>query len=130
MKLLDIIKELEKPKQIYTTGNEPTTSGEINVGDLSPREREKLFKQGNLMIPLPSDPNRPETSVSQVINLPRIDQVKRDIIKNKKEFDAFKFSSNEQIKDVAKKINKLHNELFTAMDALGKLLDLQRQGRI
>ena len=130
MKLLDIIKELEKPKQIYTTGNEPTTSDEINVGDLSPREREKLFKQGNLMIPLPSDPNRPETSVSQVINLPRIDQVKRDIIKNKKEFDAFKFSSNEQIKDVAKKINKLHNELFTAMDALGKLLDLQRQGRI
>ena len=130
MKLLDIIKELEKPKQIYTTGNEPTTSDEINVGDLSPREREKLFKQGNLMIPLPSDPDRPETSVSQVINLPRIDQVKRDIIKNKKEFDAFKFSSNEQIKDVAKKINKLHNELFTAMDALGKLLDLQRQGRI
>jgi hypothetical protein len=127
MKLLDIIKELEKPKKIYA---DKPTDRKITIADLSPEEKEDLFKQGSLAIPVPSDPSRPETSISQVINLPRIDQVKRDIIKNKKEFDAFKFSSNEQIKDVAKKINKLHNELFTAMDALGKLLDLQRQGRI
>ena len=127
MKLLDIIKELEKPKQIYQTRK---PSGELNISDLTPEEREKLLQQGTLMLPLPQDPSRPETVGSQVINLPKIDQVKREIIKNKREFDAFKFSSNEQIKDVAKKINKLHNELFTAMDALGKLLDLQKQGRI
>ena len=127
MKLLDIIKELEKPKQIYQTRK---PSGELNISDLTPEEREKLLQQGTLMLPLPQDPSRPETVGSQVINLPKIDQVKREIIKNKKEFDAFKFSSNEQIKDVAKKVNKLHNELFTAMDALGKLLDLQKQGRI
>ena len=127
MKLLDIIKELEKPKKIYA---DKPTDREITIADLSPEEKEDLLKKGSLAILMPSDPNRPETSISQVINLPRIDQVKRDIIRNKKEFDAFKFSSNEQIKDVAKKINKLHNELFTAMDALGKLLDLQRQGRI
>ena len=127
MKLLDIIKELEKPKKIYA---DKPADRKITIADLSPEEKENLFKQGSLAVPIPPDPNRPETSISQVINLPRIDQVKRDIIRNKKEFDAFKFSSNEQIKDVAKKINKLHNELFTAMDALGKLLDLQRQGRI
>ena len=127
MKLLDIIKELEKPEKIYA---DKPVGKEITIADLTPEEIEDLLKKGSLMIDLPSDPNRPETSISQVINLPRIDQVKRDIIKNKKEFDAFKFSSNEQIKDVAKKINKLHNELFVAMDALGKLLDLQKQGRI
>jgi hypothetical protein len=127
MKLLDIIKELDRPKQIYQTKK---PSGELNISDLTPEEREKLLQQGTLMLPLPQDPNRPETIGSQVINLPKIDQVKREIIKNKREFDAFKFSSNEQVKDVAKKINKLHNELFTAMDALGKLLDLQKQGRI
>jgi hypothetical protein len=127
MKLLDIIKELEKPEKIYA---DKPVGKEITIADLTPEEIEDLLKKGSLMVNLPSDPSRPETSISQVINLPRIDQVKRDIIKNKKEFDAFKFSSNEQIKDVAKKINKLHNELFVAMDALGKLLDLQKQGRI
>ena len=127
MKLLDIIKELEKPEKIYA---DKPVGKEITIADLTPEEIEDLLKKGSLMVDLPSDPSRPETSISQVINLPRIDQVKRDIIKNKKEFDAFKFSSNEQIKDVAKKINKLHNELFVAMDALGKLLDLQKQGRI
>jgi hypothetical protein len=127
MKLLDIIKELEKPKKIYA---DKPTDREITIADLSPEEKEDLFKKGSLAIPMPSDPNRPETSVSQVINLPRIDQVKRDIINNKKEFDIFTFSSNPDIKEVAKKINKLHNELFRAMDALNKLLELQRQGRI
>jgi hypothetical protein len=127
MKLLDIIKELEKPKKIYA---DKPVGKELTVADLSPEEREDLFKQGNLMIPLPQDPDRPGTVGSQVINLPKIDRVKREIIKNKKEFDAFIYSSNPDIKATAKQINKLHNELFRAMDALGKLLDLQRQGRI
>jgi hypothetical protein len=127
MKLLDIIKELEKPKQIYQTRK---PSKDINISDLTPEEKEKLLQQGTLMLPLPQDPNRPETIGSQVINLPKIDQVKREIIKNKREFDAFTFSANPDIKETAKKINKLHNELFRSMDALGKLLDLQKQGRI
>jgi hypothetical protein len=128
MKLLDIIKELEKPKQIYAPGKGP--SDELTIKDLSPKDKEKLFKQGTLMIPLPQDPDRPETVGSQVINLPKIDQVKREIIKNKREFDAFVYSTNPEIKATAKQINKLHNELFKAMDALGKLLELQKQGRI
>lgn len=128
MKLLDIIKELEKPKQIYAPGKSP--SDELTIKDLSPKDKEKLFKQGTLMVPLPQDPDRPETVGSQVINLPKIDQVKREIIKNKREFDAFVYSTNPEIKATAKQINKLHNELFKAMDALGKLLELQKQGRI
>ena len=127
MKLLDIIKELEKPKKIYA---DKPIDRKLTIADLSPEEKENLFKQGSLAVPMPSDPNRPETSISQVINLPKIDQVKRDIIRNKKEFDAFTFSTNPEIKATAKQINKLHNELFRSMDALGKLLDLQKQGRI
>ena len=91
MKLLDIIKELEKPKKIYA---DKPTDRKITIADLSPEEKENLFKQGSLAVPMPSDPNRPETSMSQVINLPKIEQVKRDIISNKKEFDIFTFSSN------------------------------------
>ena len=99
--------------------------------DLTPEEKEELFKKGSLMIKLPVDPKRPEvTSASQVINLPKMDQVKREIIQNKKEFDVFTFSSNPEIKNVAKEINNLYNKLFRAMNALDKMIDLQRRGRI
>jgi hypothetical protein len=128
MKLLDILQELEKPKQIYAPGGSP--SDELNIKNLSPKDKEKLLQQGTLMVPLPQDPTRPETIGAQVINLPKIDQVKRDIIKNKKEFDIFVYSTNPEIKATAKQINKLHNDLFKAMDALDKLLELQKQGRI
>lgn len=127
MKLLDILKELEKPSKIYV---DKPVGKEITMADLTPEEYDELMKRGSLLVKLPSDPNRPETSASQVINLPKIDQVKRDVIKNKREFDVFTFSTNPEIKNVAKEINKLHNQLFKAMNALDKLLDLQKRGRI
>ena len=127
MKLLDIIKELEKPKKIYA---DKPTDRKITIADLSPEEKENLFKQGSLAVPMPSDPNRPETSVSKVINLHKIDQIKREVIQNKKEFDVFIFSANPDIKNTAKEFNKLYNQLFRAMNALDKMLELQRKGRI
>jgi hypothetical protein len=127
MKLLDLIKELEKPKQIYA---DRPASKEVTMSDLTPEEYEELMKRGSVLVKVPSDPNRPETSVSQVINLPKIDKIKKDVIQNKREFDVFTFSANPDIKNTAKEINKLYNQLFRAMNALDKLLDLQRQGRI
>lgn len=127
MKLIDILKELEKPKKIYA---DKDPSKQVTIADLTPEEKEELFKKGSLLVKMPSDPNRPETSVSQVINLPKIDQIKRDIIKNKREFDIFTFSSNQDVKNTAKEINKLYNNLFRAMNALDKLIELQKQGRI
>lgn len=127
MKLIDILKELEKPAKIYA---DKPAGKEITMADLTPEEYDELMKKGSILIKLPQDPNRPETTSSQVINLPKIDQVKRDVIKNKREFDVFAFSSNPEIKNVAKEINKLHNQLFKAMNALDKLLDLQKRGRI
>jgi len=128
MKLIDILKELEKPKQIYAD-REP--GKEITIADLTPEERDELFKKGSIMISLPPDPSRPEvTSASQVINLPKVDQVKKDIIKNKQEFDVFMFSPDKDIKEVAKEINALYNKLFRVTNALDKLLDLKRRGRL
>ncbi len=127
MKLLDIINELDKPKKIYADRdpNKP-----ITMGDLTPEEYEELLRKGSILVKMPPDPNRPETISSQVINLPKIDQIKREVIQNKKEFDVFTFSTNPDIKNVAKEINTLYNKLFRAMNALDKMLELQRKGRI
>jgi hypothetical protein len=126
MKLIDILKELNKPEKIYQDTDKKTT-----IADLSPEEKEELFKKGSIMINLPPDPSRPNvSSASQVINLPKMDQIKREIIKNKQEFDMFTFSSDEDIKTIAKEINGLYNKLFRAMNALDKTIDLKKSGRI
>lgn len=127
MKLLDILQELDKPNKIYADRdpNKPVT-----MADLTPEEYEELLKKGSILVKMPQDPNRPETISSQVINLPKIDQIKREVIQNKKEFDVFTFSANPDIKNVAKEINTLYNKLFRAMNALDKMLELQRKGRI
>ena len=127
MKLIDILKELDKPKRIYADRD---PNQDITMADLTPEEYKELLKRGSVLVKMPSDPNRPETSVSKVINLPKIDQIKREVIQNKKEFDVFTFSSNPDIKNVAKEINTLYNKLFRAMNALDKMLELQRKGRI
>jgi len=127
MKLLDIINELDKPKKIYA---DRKSGEEANMGNLNPDELDKLFKQGSILVPLPSDPDRPETTKSQVVNLPKIDQIKRDVLSNKKEFDMFLYARDEDIKNVAKKINRLHNDLFKAMTALDKMIALKKSGRL
>ena len=127
MKLLDIINELDRPSKIYADRD---PNKQVTMADLTPEEYEELLKKGSILVKMPQDPNRPETTSSQVINLPKIDKIKKDVIQNKREFDIFTFSSNPEIKAVAKEINKLHNQLFRAMNALDKLLDLQKRGRI
>jgi hypothetical protein len=127
MKLLDIINELDRPSKIYMDRD---PNKQVTMADLTPEEYEELLKRGSLLVKMPPDPNRPETVSSQVINLPKIDQIKREVIQNKKEFDVFTFSANPDIKNVAKEINTLYNKLFRAMNALDKMLELQRKGRI
>jgi hypothetical protein len=127
MKLLDILQELDRPKQIYADRD---PNKQVTIADLTPEEKDELFAKGSLLVKMPSDPNRPETSVSQVINLPKIDQIKKDIIQNKKEFDLFMFSPDPDIKAIAKEINKNFNQLYRAMNALDKSIDLKKSGRI
>ena len=127
MKLLDILQELDRPKQIYADRN---PNKQVTIADLTPEEKDELFAKGSLLVKMPADPNRPETSVSQVINLPKMDQVKKDIIQNKKEFDVFMFSPDPDIKAIAKEINKNFNQLYRALNALDKSIDLKRRGRV
>ena len=127
MKLLDILQELDRPKQIYADRN---PNKQVTIADLTPEEKDELFAKGSLLVKMPADPNRPETSASQVINLPKMDQVKKDIIQNKKEFDVFMFSPDPDIKAIAKEINKNFNQLYRAMNALDKSIDLKRRGRV
>jgi hypothetical protein len=126
MKLLDIIKELERPKQIYADRD---PNKQLTIADLTPEEKDELFAKGSLLVKMPTDPNRPETSASQVINLPKMDQIKKDIIQNKKEFDVFMYSPDPDIKAIAKEINKNFNQLYRAMNALDKSIDLKKRGR-
>ena len=116
MKLTDILDEI-------------MGSPEVTISDLTPDQKRELYKTGRLLVPLPQDPNRPEMSASQVINLPKIDGIKRNIIQNKREFDVYMFSSDPDIKNTAKEINKLYNQLFRAMNALDKFMQLQNQNR-
>jgi hypothetical protein len=67
MKLTDILDEI-------------MGSPEVTISDLTPDQKRELYKTGRLLVPLPQDPNRPEMSASQVINLPKIDGIKRNII--------------------------------------------------
>lgn len=127
MKLIDILNELEKPKKVYADRD---PNKQLTIADLTPEEQQELLAKGTILVKMPTDPNRPEVTASQVINLPKIDQIKKDVIQNKREFDVFTFSANSDIQNTAKEINKLYNQLFRAMNALDKLLALQKQGRI
>ena len=127
MKLLDIIQELDRPKQIYA---DKDPRKKVTIADLTPEEKDKLFADGSLLVKMPTDPNRPETSASQVINLPKMDQVKKDIIQYKKEFDVFMFSTDPDIIAIAKEINKNFNQLYRVLNALDKSIDLKKRGRI
>lgn len=128
MKLLDILKELDRPEKIY---REREPGKEVTIADLTPEEKDELFKKGSIMVKIALDPNRPDmTSAAQVINLPKIDQIRREINKNKQEFNVFAFSSDEDIKTIAKEINNLYNKLFKTINALDKTIELKRKGRI
>jgi hypothetical protein len=126
MKLLDILKELNKPEKIYA---DREAGKELTIADLTPEEFSDLLKNGSILIPI-KDPSRPGASTSQVINLPKMDQIKREIIKNKQEFEIFNFSSDDDIKSISKEINKLYNKLYKAMNALDKTIELKKRGRI
>ncbi len=117
MKLLDLIKELDKKE-------------EINIANLTQDQRDELLKKGSIMIPI-KDPTRPEvTSASQVISLPKTGQIKIGILKNKEEFDIFNFSSDPEIKAIAKEISSTYSKLYKAMNDLDNTLKFKKSGRI
>jgi hypothetical protein len=113
IKLIKLL-ELEKPQNIYAPGQEP---GEAPEKDLM----QKGFKLGKATID-------PETgaSVTDVTYLPAFETLRRQALTMRKEFQPFKFSSNEDIAKVAKDANAALYRAAQLVLALDKMLELQR----
>ena len=112
IKLIDILNELEKPSQIYSPGQKP--------GD------EPLIQRGFELTPSEVDPET-GTVTSTVKYLPKFEQIRRDVLKMRKEFQPFKYSSNSDIAKLAKDINTNMTKLSQMIFALDKMVELQRK---
>ena len=112
IKLTELINELDKPNQIYATGKTP--------GYVDDKFMQQGFKLGE-----------PETNpvtgaqMTTVKYLPKFEEIRREILKNRKEFQPFKFSSNPDIAKVAKDINTNMTKLSALIFALDKMVELQ-----
>ena len=114
IKLADIIQELGVPTNIYAQGANPTPDDEF-------------IKTGMRMSKPTVDPETGASS-STVEYLPPFEQVRRDVLKMRKEFQPFKFSSNPDIAKVSKDINTHLTQVSQLIFALDKMIELQRKG--
>jgi hypothetical protein len=71
----------------------------------------------------------PETgaSVTDVTYLPAFEQIRRQALTMRKEFQPFKFSANEDIAKVAKDINTNLTKVSQLVFALEKMIELQNK---
>ena len=118
IKLLEILKELERPSDdsIYAPGYKP---GE--------ESNDEFIKKGYKTITKVN----PETGKeeSEVLYLPKFDEIRKNIIKDRKEIQPFKFSSNPDIAKMAKDTNTLMTKLAQMVFALDKMIELERKSR-
>jgi len=73
----------------------------------------------------------PETgaSVTDVTYLPAFEQIRRQALVMRKEFQPFKFSANEDIAKVAKDINTNLTKVSQLIFALEKMIELQNKNK-
>jgi hypothetical protein len=73
----------------------------------------------------------PETgaSTTSVEYLPEFENVRRQILKMRKEFQPFKYAADENIAKVAKEINSNMTKLSNLIFALDKMVELQRKNK-
>jgi len=116
IKLINLLNELEKPEQIYAPGQGPEAKDDGII--------QKGFRTTNTVID-------PETgaSVSTVEYLPKFEQIKKDLQKYRKEFQPFKYHSNESIAVNAKNINTLLTKASNLIFALDKMIELERKSK-
>ena len=113
IKLIYILNELEKPSQIYAPGQKPGN--------------EPLIQRGFELTSSEVDPET-GTVTSTVKYLPKFEQIRRDVLKMRKEFQPFKYSANPDIAKLAKDINTNMTKLSQMIFALDKMVELQRKG--
>ena len=73
----------------------------------------------------------PETgaSITSVEYLPEFENVRRQILKMRKEFQPFKYAADENVAKVAKEININMTKLSQLVFALDKMIELQRKSK-
>ena len=113
IKLVDILNELEKPSQIYAPGQQPGKEDDII---------QKGFQLGEPEV----DPET-GTVTSTVRYLPKFEQIRREVLKMRKEFQPFKYSSNPDIAKLSKDINTNMTKLSQMIFDLDKMVELQRK---
>jgi hypothetical protein len=85
-----------------------------------------LMKQGFKLGKATIDPET-GASVTDVTYLPAFEQIRRQALSMRKEFQPFKFSSNEDIAKVAKDINTNLTKVSQMIFALEKMIELQNK---
>jgi hypothetical protein len=113
IKLINILKELEKPSQVYTTTNPPEEDF-----------IQKGFKLGKPEI-------NPETgsTTTTVTYLPKFKQMRVDLIQKRNNIKPFKFSANPDIVKVATEADRMIGKLSQLIFALDKMIELQQKGQ-
>jgi hypothetical protein len=85
-----------------------------------------LMKQGFKLGKATVDPET-GASVTDVTYLPAFEQIRRQTLSMRKEFQPFKFSANEDIAKVAKDINTNLTKVSQLIFALEKMIELQNK---
>ena len=117
IKLLDIINEAEIP--VMGTGGE-------KIATFKPKQDDEAFKRGYKSIKTSIDPET-GTFTQEFETLPKFEEIKKNILKYRKEIQVFKHSANEDIAKVAKEANNYLYKASQSMLALDKMLELQRK---
>jgi len=116
IKLTNLIKELSKPENIYAS--------EINPEESSDDFLQKGYKLGQQTI----DPET-GTITTDVINAPKLKQVKSELVKLAQSFEIFVYSKNEDISGLATDIRKNLYDIKRKVSALNGMIELQNQQR-
>jgi hypothetical protein len=85
---------------------------------------EELLKKGFKLGKATVDPET-GASVTDVEYLPEFEQIRRNILTMRKQFQPFKFSADENVAKVAKEINTNMTKLSQLVFALDKMIELQ-----
>jgi hypothetical protein len=87
---------------------------------------ETIMKQGFKLGKATIDPET-GASVTDVTYLPAFEQIRRQALTMRKEFQPFKFSANEDIAKVSKDINTNLTKVSQLIFALEKMIELQNK---
>ena len=87
---------------------------------------ETLMKQGFKLGKATVDPET-GASITDVEYLPEFEQIRRNILTMRKQFQPFKFSADENVAKVAKEINTNMTKLSQLIFAIDKMIELQNK---